>query len=99
MQICKTNADSTTVIKNAESVLTFLDNCIRIGNSKFIVLLREHSVNVFTFTPDYEYSWSNTENLLLPIRMQLFTKVKTFCLFFIAVLEYKLNFENFETKC
>ena len=46
----------------------------------------------------YEYSRSNRENLLLKIRMSLTQKVKTFCEFFIAVIESALNFEHFEGK-
>ena len=42
-------------------------------------------------TANYEYSRSNSENLPLPIEMQLSEKPKTF-------LESTLNFENFEKK-
>ena len=40
----------------------------------------------------------NRENSLLPIQMQLFEKSKTFCQYFIASLESKLNFEHVEIK-
>ena len=46
----------------------------------------------------YKYSRSNTENLPLPIEMQLSEKPNTFCRLFIAFLESTLNFEHFETK-
>ena len=49
-------------------------------------------------TSKYEYSRSNRENLPLPIQIQLFEKLKTFCQFFIAFLESTLNFERFETN-
>ena len=49
-------------------------------------------------TADYEYSRSNRENLPLPIEMQLSEKPKTRCCNFIAVLEFTLNFEQFEEK-
>ena len=45
-----------------------------------------------TLTVNYEYSRRNRENLPLPIQMQLSEKPKTFCQFFIAFLESKLNF-------
>ena len=42
-------------------------------------------------TANYEYSRSNSENLPLPVQMQLSEKPKTF-------LESTLNFEHFEKK-
>ena len=39
-----------------------------------------------------------TENLLLPIQMQLSKKPKSFCCIFIAYLEPTLDFEYFEKK-
>ena len=44
-----------------------------------------------TLTADYEYSRSNTDNLPLPVQMQLSEKLETF-------LESALNFEHFEKK-
>ena len=49
---------------------------------------------VKTLTAEYEYSWSNRENLLLSIQMQWSKKVKTFCQFFITFLESTLNIEH-----
>ena len=49
-------------------------------------------------TANYEYSRSNSENLPLPIEMQLSEKSKIFSKFFIGFLESALNFENFEKK-
>ena len=51
-----------------------------------------------TLTANYEYSRSNRENLPLPIQMHLSEKSKKCCQFFIACLEFTLNFENFEEK-
>ena len=44
-------------------------------------------------TTSYEYSGNN-----LPIQMQLSEKSKKFCQFFIACLEFTLNFDHFEKK-
>ena len=49
-----------------------------------------------TLTANYECSRGNTENLQLPIQMQLLEKLKTFSEFFITFLEFTLNFEHFE---
>ena len=49
-------------------------------------------------TANYEYSRSNTDNLPLPVQMQLSEKLETFSRFFIAFLESALNFEHFEKK-
>ena len=53
---------------------------------------------VNTLTANYEYSRSNIENLLLPIKMLLFKKPKTICQIFISVLEFNLSFEHFGIK-
>ena len=57
------------------------------------ILENEASFN--TLTANYEYSRSNTDNLPLPVQMQLSEKLETF---FIAFLESALNFEHFEKK-
>ena len=49
-------------------------------------------------TANYEYSRHNTDDLPLPVQMQLSGKLKTFAEFFIAILESALNFEHFEKK-
>ena len=49
-------------------------------------------------TANYEYSRSNSENVPLPLQIQLSEKPKTFCQIFIACLECRLNFKNFETN-
>ena len=49
-------------------------------------------------TANYEYSRSNTDNLPLPVQMQLSKKLKTFYRFFIAFFESALNFGHFEKK-
>ena len=56
-----------------------------------------------TLTANYEYSRSNTDNLLLPVQMQLSEKLEAFSGFFIAFSgffiafsESALNFEHFE---
>ena len=55
-----------------------------------------HSKYFNTLTASYEYSCSNTDNLPLPVQMQLSEKLKTFSKFFIACFESALNFEHFE---
>ena len=62
------------------------------STSNFFILLFN------TFTANYEYSCSNTENLPLPIEIQLSEKPKTFCQFSIAFLESTSHFDHFETK-
>ena len=56
------------------------------------------SLGTKSLTADYEYSCSNTVNLLLLIPMQSSKKVKTFCKFFIAVFESTLKIKNFQKK-
>ena len=51
-----------------------------------------------TLTANYEYSRSNTDNLPLPVQMQLSEKLETFSPFFIAFLESALTFKHFEKK-
>ena len=51
-----------------------------------------------TLTANYEYSRSNTDNLPLPVQMQLSEKLKTFYEFSISFSESALNFEHFEKK-
>ena len=46
----------------------------------------------------FEYSRSNTDNLPLPLEMQLSDKLKTFSAFFIVFSECALNFEHFGKK-
>ena len=56
-----------------------------------------------TFTTSDDYSRHNRDNLPLLIQTQLSKKLKTFCCFFIAFLESKLNLQHFEknwtSKC
>ena len=49
-------------------------------------------------TANYEYSPNNTDNLPLPVQMELYGKLKTFSSFFIEFFESALNFEYFEKK-
>ena len=58
----------------------------------------QKTCNLNMLAANHEYFRSNRENSLLPIRMQLSKKVKTFGQFFIEVLESTLNFEHFEIK-
>ena len=53
---------------------------------------------VNTLTANYEYCRNNTDNLPLPVQMQLSGKLKIFSQFFIAFFESTLNFEHFEKK-
>ena len=49
-------------------------------------------------TANYDYSRSNTDNVLLLVQIQLSEKLATFSQFFIPFLESALNFEHFEKK-
>ena len=49
-------------------------------------------------TADYEYSPSNTDNLPLPVQMQLAQELQRFSSFFREVLQFALNSNNFEKK-
>ena len=40
----------------------------------------------------------NRDNLMTPIHMQLFKKLKTFSQFFLAFSKSRLNFEHFQEK-
>ena len=51
-----------------------------------------------TLTGHYEYPRGNMDNLPLPVQMQLSEKVKTFSQFFIAFLQFPLNFEHLKGK-
>ena len=51
-----------------------------------------------TLTASYEYSRSKTDNLQIPVQMQLSEKLGIFSRFFIAFLDSALNFEHFEKK-
>ena len=52
----------------------------------------------YTLPTDEKYPLLNTENLTIPIQMQLSQKKKTFSQFFAAFLKSRLNFEYFEKK-
>ena len=49
-------------------------------------------------TANYEYSRRNTDNVPIPIQMQLSGKLKTFFQFFVLFSQSQLNFKHFETK-
>ena len=49
-----------------------------------------------TLTANFEYYRNNTDNLQLPVQMQLSWKPKIFSLFFIAFFGTALNFEYSE---
>ena len=51
-----------------------------------------------TLAANYEYCRTNTDNLPLPVQMQLSGKLKTFSEIFIAFSDSALNFEHFEKK-
>ena len=55
-------------------------------------------VLVNTLTANYEYSRSKTDNLPLPVQMQLSVKPETFSEFVIAFLQSALKLEHFEKK-
>ena len=62
------------------------------------LIIRIHPLAFNTLTANYEYSRNNTDDLPLPVQMQLSGKLKTFSGFFIVFLESTLNFEHFEKK-
>ena len=69
----------------------------------FTFMLLQKSVissyqEINTLTANYEYSRSNRGNLPLPIQMQLSEKPNIFCQFFIAFLEFSINYEHFEKE-
>ena len=49
-------------------------------------------------TGNYQYSACNTENLSLPIKIELSLKLKTFYWVFIAFFKSTLNMEHFQKK-
>ena len=51
-----------------------------------------------TLTANYEYSRNHTDDLPLPVQMQLSGKLKIFSRFFIGFFESTLNFEHFGKK-
>ena len=51
-----------------------------------------------TMTAVDKCSLPNRDNVMQPIHMELFQKLKTFCEFFIAFSKSRLNFEHFERK-
>ena len=53
---------------------------------------------VNTLAADEKYPVLNTDNLTIPIQMQLSQKQKTFSQFFAAFLKSTLNFKHFESK-
>ena len=53
---------------------------------------------VNTLTADGKYPVPGSENLQLPIQMQLSEKQKTFSEFFVPFLESKSNFKHFQKK-
>ena len=60
------------------------------------LIIRIHPLAFNMLTANYEYSRNDTDDLPLPVQMQLSGKLKTFYAFFIAFLESTLNFEHFE---
>ena len=53
---------------------------------------------VNTLAVDDNYPVLNTDNLMIPIQMQLYQKKKTFSAFFPAFLKSSWNFERFQAK-
>ena len=90
--------ESLKLLKSAEKYFyptfsSFLANL----SSKVLFLVRSDilALLVNTLTANYEYC-NNTNNLPLPVQMQLSAKVKTFPRFFIAFFDSALNFERFK---
>ena len=53
---------------------------------------------VNSLTADDQYSLLNRDNLLIPIRTQLFQKRQAFSQFFLAFSKSTLNFEHLQKK-
>ena len=51
---------------------------------------------VNTLSPDEKYLVLHSDNLTVPIQIQLSQKQKSFSQFFAACLKFRLNFKNFE---
>ena len=81
---------------NQTFYFSFEENCREIVNYGLPPRRNPHLKKFNTLTANSEYSCSNGENLPLPIQMQLSEKSKQICQFFIACLEFTLNFEHFE---
>ena len=67
---------------------------------KMAPLVLREIVGVFvnTLTADEKYPVQDAENLSIPIQMQLSEKPKSFSQFFVPLLEYQSNFNEFEKK-
>ena len=63
-----------------------------------LVICEIKGVFVKTFTGDDNYPLRNCENLLLPIKMQLSKKWKTFSQLFVPFLAFTSNLKHFEKK-
>ena len=63
-----------------------------------LVLREIVGVFVITLTADEKYPVQDAENLSIPIQMQLSEKPKSFSQFFVPLLEYQSNFNEFEKK-
>ena len=63
-----------------------------------LVLPEIVGVFVITLTADEKYPVQDAENLSIPIQMQLSEKPKSFSQFFVPLLEYQSNFNEFEKK-
>ena len=53
---------------------------------------------VNTLAADDKYSLLHRDNLLQHFQMQLYQKQKTFSQFFLAISEFRFNFEHFREK-
>ena len=93
-----TSPKKTAEICRKAILSDFFINLSQIGSWKVILsqILDFRTVN--TFTAGGKYFCHNREILPLPIHMQLFKRLKTFCCFLIAFLESPLNFERFFFK-
>ena len=64
----------------------------------FLVRSEILGLPVNTLTANYEYSRNDTDNLQLPVQMQLSGKLKVFSWIFIASFECALNFQHFAKR-
>ena len=66
--------------------------------NSLLVICKSLRLFVKTMTAVDKCSLPNRDNLMQPIHMQLFQKLKTFSQFFIAFSKSNINFEHFRKK-
>ena len=97
-EISKFDAKIRVIQNELEKYMAFTINMNLVFTDSMQFMNSSLDTLVNTLTANYEYSRSKTDNLPLPVQMQLSEKPEIFSPFFIAFLESALNFEHFETK-